>query len=204
MAKVIEKPVRQKGRAQTEALLLEAAEKIFSEVGYESATTRMIAQEAGINISLINRYFDGKYGLLFAVVLTKTKHNKNTPDYPMEANLLDEFTRYGEYLVHKYYEDLCLFRICVGQFLVDTTFLEKFREVVSSPEIDQELKGRLEVLAKKDKIKLASTPEKMVFDLETYVFGLTILDAIIHGKSEKEANASCREFIRNYIEGAKK
>lgn len=57
-----------KDRANTEARLIEAAEKIFSQVGFEGATTRMIAQEAGTNLSLINRYFDGKYGLLIALV----------------------------------------------------------------------------------------------------------------------------------------
>ncbi len=164
----------------------------------------MIAKEAGINISLINRYFEGKYGLLFAVVLTKTKNHRNTPDYPMEASFLNEVTRYGEFLIDRYFRELCIFRICVGQFLVDTTFLVKFREIVSQQEMDPEFKARLEELAKKEKLKLASPIEKIGNDVETYLFGMMIIDAIIHGKNQKEANKSYKEFIKNYIEGVKK
>lgn len=202
MAKVTKKPVRQKDRAQTEALLLNAAEKIFSQVGYECATTRMIAQEAGINISLINRYFEGKYGLLFAVVLTKTKESRNTPDYPVRATFLDEITAYGEFIIARYFDDLNLFRICVGQFLVDTTFLKKFKEVVSNPDIDPEAKSRLEGLVKKEKLKLASPISKIVEDMEVQIFSLCILNGVIHGQTQKEILKSFREFIRNYVQGA--
>src|ERR1700746_3209310 len=48
--------------------LLEAALEVFSELGYDCATTKLVAQRAGINESLINRYFEGKSGLLLAII----------------------------------------------------------------------------------------------------------------------------------------
>lgn len=48
--------------------LLEAAFDIFGKHGYESATTRMIAGEAGVNIAAIPYYFGGKEGLYRAVI----------------------------------------------------------------------------------------------------------------------------------------
>jgi AcrR family transcriptional regulator len=196
-------PARQKDRSHTEALLLNAAAKIFSEVGYESATTRMIAQEAGINISLINRYFDGKYGLLLAVVVSKAKKDRNTPIYPMEATFLAEIKHYGAFIVGKYFEELDLFRICLGQFLVDREFLKKFREIFSRPCIDPEFKRRLVELSKKDKIQLNTSLEKLNEDLEIQMFGLTI-NSILNGTSEKDALAALDEFIKNYLSGAMK
>lgn len=48
--------------------LLEAAMDVFGRYGYESATTRMIAGEAGVNIAAIPYYFSGKEGLYHAAV----------------------------------------------------------------------------------------------------------------------------------------
>lgn len=48
--------------------LLEAATDVFGRHGYDAATTRMIAREAGVNIAAIPYYFDGKEGLYRAVI----------------------------------------------------------------------------------------------------------------------------------------
>lgn len=48
--------------------LLEAAIDVFGKYGFNGATTRMIAQKAGVNISAIPYYFKGKEGLYHAVI----------------------------------------------------------------------------------------------------------------------------------------
>jgi AcrR family transcriptional regulator len=48
--------------------LIEAGLKIFSEVGYEAASTRSLAAAAGTNIASIPYYFRNKEGLYFAVI----------------------------------------------------------------------------------------------------------------------------------------
>lgn len=48
--------------------LLEAAVDVFGKHGFEAATTRMIANEAGVNIAAIPYYFNGKEGLYQAAV----------------------------------------------------------------------------------------------------------------------------------------
>src|SRR5271155_4241599 len=55
-----------RGREATMDRLLCSAVQVFSAHGYDAATTKLVAKEAGINESLINRYFDGKAGLLLA------------------------------------------------------------------------------------------------------------------------------------------
>lgn len=44
----------------TEEKIKEAAKKVFLEKGYDGTTTRDIAQEAGLNIALMNYYFRSK------------------------------------------------------------------------------------------------------------------------------------------------
>jgi AcrR family transcriptional regulator len=51
--------------------LIEAAMKLFSERGFEGASTREIAEEAGINEALIFRHFSSKEELFWAVIADK-------------------------------------------------------------------------------------------------------------------------------------
>ena len=48
--------------------ILDVAEKLFSELGYEGASTRIIAKEANVNMAMLNYYFGSKDGLYKAVL----------------------------------------------------------------------------------------------------------------------------------------
>lgn len=50
----------------TRRLLLQAARRRFARDGYTGTTVREIAADAGVNVSLINRYFSSKEGLFEA------------------------------------------------------------------------------------------------------------------------------------------
>ncbi|MEV7006385.1 TetR family transcriptional regulator [Streptosporangium sp. NPDC051022] len=60
--------IRQRDREGTRRRILEAARRLFAELGYDQVTMRLIAAEAEANIALINRYFGTKREL-FAEVL---------------------------------------------------------------------------------------------------------------------------------------
>lgn len=59
---------RQRDREGTCRRILDAARRLFADLGYDQVTMRMIAAEADANIALINRYFGSKREL-FAKVL---------------------------------------------------------------------------------------------------------------------------------------
>ncbi|ARS35241.1 TetR/AcrR family transcriptional regulator [Pontibacter actiniarum] len=48
--------------------ILNTAERVFAEYGYEGASTRLLAGEAGVNMAMLNYYFGSKDGLLQAVL----------------------------------------------------------------------------------------------------------------------------------------
>ena len=56
------------GVAETKAAILEAADRAFSELGYEHASVRRIAADAGIDPALIVRYFGSKEELFQEVL----------------------------------------------------------------------------------------------------------------------------------------
>lgn len=47
--------------------ILDVAEKVFSESGYDGASTRLISSEANVNMAMLNYYFGSKEGLFIAV-----------------------------------------------------------------------------------------------------------------------------------------
>jgi len=48
--------------------ILDAAEKLFSEMGYDGTSTRTIASKAGVNMAMLNYYFGSKDGLYKSVL----------------------------------------------------------------------------------------------------------------------------------------
>lgn len=47
--------------------ILDVAERVFSDVGFDGASTRMISGEAGVNMAMLNYYFGSKEGLFLAI-----------------------------------------------------------------------------------------------------------------------------------------
>ena len=61
---------RRRNAAQTRQALLDVARGRFARDGYAATTVRDIADEAGVNVALINRYFTSKEGLFEACLST--------------------------------------------------------------------------------------------------------------------------------------
>ncbi len=59
---------KQRNPSATKDALLDAARTEFLRMGYDAASTRNIASDAGCNAALINRYFGSKIGLFEAVM----------------------------------------------------------------------------------------------------------------------------------------
>ena len=80
----------------TEEKIIEAARKVFLEKGYAATRTRDIAEEAGINLALLNYYFRSKeklfqlvmveiLQLLFCVVLPIVNNDEVTLEQKLET-----------------------------------------------------------------------------------------------------------------------
>jgi AcrR family transcriptional regulator len=76
--------VRSRDATATRQLLLAAARRHFARTGYSETTVRDIAAEAGVNVALINRYYESKEGL-FEACLADAAEGFKRP----EASTLD-------------------------------------------------------------------------------------------------------------------
>lgn len=82
-------------REATKARLLAAARRLFEHQGYEATSVTEIAGAVGVSHALINAYFNGKPGLLYAIL---TENNRAQIDRSAEAeatpgDVLDRLAR---------------------------------------------------------------------------------------------------------------
>jgi len=57
--------------------ILDVAERVFSEKGFDGASTRLISGEAGVNMAMLNYYFGSKDGLFLAIFQRKISSFQN-------------------------------------------------------------------------------------------------------------------------------
>ena len=89
----------------TEAKIKEAARKVFLEQGYEGAKIRQIAEEAGVNLALVNYYFRSKDQLFKSIYLETFREflgrmvvmlNEETP---LEVKIWKIVDRYTDFIL---------------------------------------------------------------------------------------------------------
>jgi AcrR family transcriptional regulator len=71
-------------KTDKKASILEAAERLFCELGYEATSTRQIAKEASANMSMINYYFGSKEGVFMEIM------SKRVADFGSQLNSINE------------------------------------------------------------------------------------------------------------------
>lgn len=191
---------KKRDRSASERSLLKAAEEVFSKHGFKGATTRMIAKKAGVNESLIGRYFDGKMGLLIAIieryVLEDDVHTRLT--YPAQETLEAELLGFAKFK----YELDCkknfdFFKIVLSQAIVDAKFCKRIRETIPmffQPQLEQ----RLLDLQKNGKIHADVDVKNMIKGLDIFMFGNIISQRLISGVSDLEAYKTLEDFIKRY------
>ena len=101
--------------------LIDAANAVFAERGYDAATTRQIAERARCAEGLIHRYFNGKRGLLLAILETKAAHivDEFESDLPDRENVLDEITSILVRDLDLFWERRDFMRVSVSQAMID-------------------------------------------------------------------------------------
>jgi len=140
--------------ATTEERIKEAARKIFTQKGYSAARTRDIADEAGLNLALLNYYFRSKEKLFDIIMLETLQQFMNgmksllgTENTTIEEKLTDIVSNYIDMLTKQ--PDLPLFifselkanpkkliaKMGIKEFLMNSYFLKQFQEAVTASKI---------------------------------------------------------------------
>jgi AcrR family transcriptional regulator len=193
---------KNKDRLATEERLLEAAEHVFSKYGFKGATTRMIAKKADVNVALIARYFDGKYGLMIKFIERKALQCRFIElNYPPQETLTAECLAFAKQRLLFFIDDMNLFKIVMVQFLTDPKFLKKFHESLIIFETHPAFQARLNKLVEKNKVVSTIDTAEILDIIEDYIFSIVLGKMLIHNISIEDANVYIEQFINIFCKG---
>ena len=118
--------VNERDRSATEARLKAAAVAVWSHHGFDGASVKEIAEAAGANVSLINRYFGGKEGLLLTILDEMIlRKQEGALDYPAQNSLEAETLEYLRFRYRADMADQARIRIIISKITVDRAFRDR-------------------------------------------------------------------------------
>lgn len=190
--------IKKRDRSATEDKLIKAGREIFSKLGFDGATTKMIAKKADINESLIGRYFDGKEGLLTAIVakfLEEMLH-RELP-YPPQNNLTSELELYVADRIEFGSQHEDFIKIIFTQGMVNKKFKKAVLEAVPM-QLDPRLVSRIKSLFDKGRLKKNCKISSICEEVDTYLGGVYFYDCIMHERDKKLTLNRVQRFMRQF------
>lgn len=129
---------RKRDKTLRQQELIEAANSVFAEHGYDCATTREIAERAGCSEGLIHRYFAGKRGLLLAILESKAAHVVDDfaavmPDQPTVQAELESLLNWH---LEAMWERRDFMRVAVSQATIDHEIGLTIGRDINQPRVD--------------------------------------------------------------------
>ena len=191
-----------RSREATMERLMEAGVKVFSTYGYDAATTKLVAKEAEINESLINRYFDGKSGLLLAIIksyLEAETKEKLACSYAESTSVREEILAYCQYKLDYLIKQQSFFKIVISRAIVDPVVGEELKKMAkcASPILLE----RLQKLQKKGAIRRDIDLERASTVIGQTAFAMGFFKHIVMGVDRKFVMDSLSDFARDYTRG---
>ena len=176
--------------------IIKIARTLFAELGFEAASTRMIAQKADCNVAMIGYYFGSKEGLLDYIIKTyfqeATKVYSNFHEY--SEDLSKEFPEFSDLEIRQFCKALYEFSL----------FAYSHREIHQIIVRDSMSGGKLmlNALAKNEygvipliqkKLRALVESKKLPTHLDIEMTGITLVSAIINAC----ISSTCMSRIHN-------
>jgi AcrR family transcriptional regulator len=115
--------------------ILDVAEKVFSDLGYDGASTRVISGEAGVNMAMLNYYFGSKEGLFIAVFDRKITNFQNILQSIGNDELMsswDKMERYVELYSERVVNNNCFQKLLYQEMSMNrkTNLSDNIRDIL--------------------------------------------------------------------------
>lgn len=189
---------KKRDRSATEERLIQAGLELFAQHGFDGTTTRMIAKHADTNESLIARYFEGKEGLLVAVIekFISDVVAQELP-YPPQETVVDELILYTEERIRNGYQKCDFARIIFSQAIVNAKFRKNALENLPL-DFDQRLRKRLRLLQKRNLIAASVNIDEICFEIDAFMNGLFFFEVILRELPREVVVEHALAFIRRF------
>jgi AcrR family transcriptional regulator len=187
-------PFAPRDKEQRQIALIEAANAVFAERGFDAATTREIAERAGCAEGLIHRYFAGKRGLLLAILDYKTLATGNdfASELPLRDSVQEEIEQVLLHDIDSKWEKRDFMRVCVSQAAIDPELGEAVRERVQSRIVDA-IAARLRAHQDAGRIRPEVDTDALASAISGLGFASGFMARIAFGDSHDKVAATARE-----------
>jgi AcrR family transcriptional regulator len=174
-------------REQRTSALLEAANAVFAERGYDAATTREIAERAGCAEGLIHRYFAGKRGLFLAIL----EHKGSLVADEFGATLRDTDSLQEDIeqiLLHDLdgkWERRDFMRVCISEAAIDPEVGAAIRDRIHAKHVEL-IADRLRRHQEAGRIRRDVDIEAIAYAVSAIGFSGGFMNRIVFGRSREE------------------
>jgi len=200
METTMDKAPRKRDREASKQAFMQAGLRVFSECGYDAATTKAIAAEAGLNEQLITRYFGGKAGLLLEILASFVDQELDGANYPAAAGTVEEeilqFLRYRD---SKLLELQDFFRAFLPMSLRDGSIRDKLRPILLRE--TAVLRDRLEALQTRGHIRPDADLEAVSMIVGGLSFHISFMLRVNLDLSAQHLDRIVAEFVRDMASG---
>jgi AcrR family transcriptional regulator len=192
---------RRRDKEATKAALLAAGVQVFAERGCDAATTREVAQVAGVNEQLIQRYFGGKSGLLLAIIGRFGEEEQRCCALPPPcAGVEAEIRGFLEYQLARACEIGDFTRVALQRSLCDPAVAREIGRHFAETRLPL-LRQRLDALRAQKLIDPEVDLEAAATALASLSFGLGFVDQLVFGADCNQLRRVVRHVARTYARG---
>jgi AcrR family transcriptional regulator len=192
---------RRRDKEATKAALLAAGVQVFAERGYDAATTREVAQAAGVNEQLIQRYFGGKAGLLLAIIGRFGAEEQRCCALPPPGKGVEaEIAGFLEYQLRRACEIGDFTRVALQRSLCDPDVAREIGRHFAGTRVPL-LRQRLAALRAQGLIEPGADLEAAATALASLSFGLSFVDQLVFGADCEQLRRVIRHVARTYARG---
>jgi len=189
---------RRRDKEATKQALLAAALQVFALRGYDAATTREVAQAAGVNEQLIQRYFGGKEGLLLAVIERFGEEERRSCAMPPPcASIEAEVQGFLEFHLEHACEIADITKVALHRSLCDPKVAREIGRQFAETRVPL-LCRRLEALRARGLIDQGADLEAAATALSSLSFGLAFVDQLVFGADCERLRRVTRHVARVY------
>jgi AcrR family transcriptional regulator len=195
------KPKQRRNREESARRILQAGLDIFSEVGYDAATTKEIATRAGVAEALIHRYFVNKVGLLQAIFVSEVASQTESTSYPPGKTVEAEINNFFLHRCTHSEKKSQFVRLILSRAILDREIAKLFNSEEIRPKEMLVLQERLKAFQKQGLIKSSINVRELTESISQQSLGALCIGQIIFGQPLDQMMKGLTLFTKNLVNG---